>query len=155
MRIRITALALALCLAPGFALAEPSAVDVRARYCLDVLDLHDGLARKARPSAEADAVLGSTRSQRREARRRLERHVASLALTPAEAEALKRARSEELAADLTDLIFATPDPGCRASTAGLCRMEAWMQADARRRHAQCSTDLSWLPQADRRRQPTR
>lgn len=152
MRVQITALALALCLAPGLALAAPSAVDVRARYCLDVLDLHDGLARKARPSAEADAVLGSTRSQRRDARRRLERHLASLALSPAEAEALKRARSEDLAADVTDLVFATPDPGCRASTAALCRLEAWMRADGRRRHAQCSTDLSWLPEADNRRQ---
>ncbi|HVI34410.1 hypothetical protein [Phenylobacterium sp.] len=155
MRIRITALALALCLAPGLALAEPSAVDVRARYCLDVLDLHDGLARNARPSAEADALLGSTRSQRREARRRIERYLASRRLGPADAEALKRARSEDLAADLTDLIFVTPDPGCRASTAGHCRIEAWMQADPRRRHAQCSTDLSWLPEAPGRRQRTR
>jgi hypothetical protein len=145
MRLKILASAMALHLLPTSSLAAPTAIDVEARYCLDVLELQDGLARKAKP-AGADAALGSTRAARRVARRTLEGYLASRRLSPADAETVKRSRAKPLATDTTDLIFASPAPDCRAGTAALCRLEAWMAGDERRRRfARCSADLSWLP----------
>jgi hypothetical protein len=141
---------LASCLTPRLALAASGEADVQARYCLDVLHLQDRLAAQARPPAQVDRVLGASGEQRGQARRRLESYLASRRLEPAEAEAVKRARTGDLAADVTDLIFAAPRPDCPREAVGVCRLETWMQDAARReRHARCVADLSWLPTAGR------
>lgn len=77
----------------------------------------------------------------------LQRYFASRGLSPADAETVKRGHSNTLAADVTDLIFVARYADCGASTTALCRLEVWMRSgDRGKRHARCSTDLSWLPE---------
>lgn len=144
MRTLLAGLAAVLAWAPSSLADEPLRPEARAGYCLRVLDMHDSLSSQSRSPSDVDRMLGSTAAQREANRKRLEAYLAARALSPAEAEGLRKAYSSLLAQDTTEMIFTTPDPKCRQPTAGLCRVEAFAKSAPAARQVSCTGPLDWL-----------
>lgn len=130
-------------------LAQTSAFDeispeVRASYCLDVLEMQSSLASSTGRPAEAEALLGASSENRAANQARLRSFLSARASTRADSELAAKHGREFLAKDMTELIFAAPSPTCRQSTAGLCRLEAFVLATSSRQ-ANCTGELDWLP----------
>jgi hypothetical protein len=130
---------------PAAAGPEPATPDARARYCLDVLHLQESMVHASGRPREAEALLGSAASLRAASRQRLEAYVASRELSLPDADAARKSGHSVLAKDMTDLVFAAPDPNCRRPTPGLCVLEAYMRTAAATRQADCVGALAWLP----------